>query len=319
MSQVFGEEQTQERYVGVNNQNAEAVDYSQNVMNGEIITGLKVNWKDGNIVSLSIALNCQPAPTIQGKEYLNSQEDFFNMDQGDLIVEVFGRASNYIHCLGIRTKNNKSKVWGNPCKGKAFSFYKEGSYIKAFKVRAGDYIEYILPIFGHPDFKNSFDWPVLQNLKHTEHVRQQTQGKDIHAFDDSKWLQSNPTKTIDKIAIRVKKDAIVGIHSIYRNSENKLISPGNHTADKAKEVDANNIQLSPGEHITTINMVHSQDHVSYIYLKTDKGRVEEFGDKTKGDKGHYFIAPKGKQIIAFSGEHDKNVLKRIIVHYDNID
>lgn len=317
MSEIFGEKVTQDNYVGVFNNNSTAFDYSNQVLNGETITGIKVNWKNGIIVGLSFAFNCQPCEPILGSEYLNSNEDFLNLDQGDIIVEVFGRSSNFINCFGVRTKNNVSKVWGNPCKGTPFCFYNEGSFIKSFKVRASSYIEYIAPIFGHPDFKYSVNWPIQYNLSQTADLKEAPVDKDIVSFDDNKWVQEHPKSRLKKIFILHKEDIITGLQFFY-DVEGKLSTPGKRNtknSDHSKQV---MILINEDEHLTTLNVSHSEN-IDYIYFKTDKGRVVEVGNSKKGTHAHYFIAPKGKHITSFSGEYNNDTFKRLKVHYNNID
>jgi len=111
--------------------------------NNGIITGIKVIWSDA-IVGLEVLFGGQTSGLIKGYHSQSVWEENFSLTQGDYIIQVFGRHSNVIHCIGFRTRKGYTKCWGDPTQGESFTFgYSTGSYIKSLKIGTTEYVSFL--------------------------------------------------------------------------------------------------------------------------------------------------------------------------------
>lgn len=301
-------------YAGIFNQNSFGCDYTQFTNKGELITGLKVNWKGNYITAIDLAFNCTPVSTTKGSQVEGSQEDIFNLDLGDVIVEVFGRYSNYIDCFGIRTKNGKTKVWGNPITGNPFSFHQNEHYIKAMRLRASEYIEYVEPIYSHLLFKDAKPWPVAHQGKFTENIKNAVNGDQ--SYNDFDWIKNKFNYYVSKVVIMHNHNELTGIQFTY-GMDGTHKSPGSHICEfDPMTTVQETLTIPEGDFLTTVLVKHT-NYINYIYLQTFKGKTLSVGNQNVKGEEHYFIVPHNHQIIATSGDFQDGI-RNLRIHFDQL-
>jgi Jacalin-like lectin domain len=300
-------------YAGVMNNNSNGYDFSECCQHGEIITGLKVHWKQNTITGIELAYNGKPTgKAVNGSESNGSQEDVYSLDQGDAVVELFGRYSKVINCFGVRTLRGKTRVWGSPTDGEAFNFSADNSYIKSMKVRASNFVEYLEPVYGNIFFLGAKPWQVSNQAKISEHFCGPTKGDE--EFTDFEWVQDKFNYNVAKVTVWFDPSFITGIQFHY-GVDGTVKSPGQHLADNGQANKKAVLELAEGEFISSV-FVKYAGFLTFIQVSTTKGNSLTVGNAPNGD-GYLFNVPNGHQIVATSGEFG-TAIRRLRLHFDEI-
>lgn len=307
-----GNVQTSDPIVGKFNPNGRGTDFSQFSSQGQKLTGLRICWNSDAITSLDFAFNGNPGGEVRGSLHKdNLQSEIFNLIEGDAIIEVYGRFSNVLNCLAIKTAKGQSKVWGNPILGEKFVFKGPNSYIQALKVRALELVDYLEPVYGDATYLFAKAWPFASNNKFTENVGFSQGGSE--EFNDWDWLNDKFNYRVAKCTLWGNKDFVTGVQLHYE-IDGTLKSPGMHLCDNDDDKKTF-ISLENDEILERVQAKVTPSGVTYLSLITNKGRSVESGNR--GSNGDTYIAkvPENKQIVTFKGEQ-KNVLCSFGFYYD---
>ena len=276
--------------------------------NNALITAVKVCWSD-SIVGMELFFNGSSAGLVKGN-VANTWDEVFTLTPGDFIVQIFGRHSNVINCLGFRTAKGFTKVWGNPCTGESFTLGLNGQYIKSLVYGVHDFLTYIEPVFGDADFLLAKPVPMCANGKLTQALGRS--GTGAEAFDDAAWVSQMFNYTLAEVKVFHDGNSCYGIQTFYLMDGTKK-SPGTHMIF-ANNLKAESLVLSEDEHITRA-IIRAGEWVDSITLYTDKGKKFHVGGT--GGEPYAVIAPNGMQIVSFNGTLGTQ-LSRLQVQLDEI-
>lgn len=275
-----------------------------------VITGVKVIWSN-YILGLEFLFAGTSSGVIKGYHNNPFWEENFNLNQGDYIVQVYGRHNNSaIVCLGFKTAKGLTKTWGNPCEGESFTCGLNGHFIKSLKVGVSEFVHYIQPQFEDEIFLTASRWTYSDHGRYTINL-----GKlkgDSEEFDDWDWLESKFNYAIGEIKVWHDGNFIYGIQFSYLLDGTKK-SPGKHCAD-GNGLKAETFVINEGEHINKI-LCRCGEWIDGIILFTTKGRQFKVGGN--GGKAYIAVAPQGHHFVAVSGAIGQH-LDTLRVYYDEI-
>jgi hypothetical protein len=273
------------------------------------ISGVKVAWTAHGISGLEFFFGGKSSGLLQGKHDHNVWEETFNVQQGDHIVEVFGRAGDEVNCVGFRTAKGYTKVWGNPLSGNGFFFHHPGHFILALKVGVSQHVSYLEPIYEDEAFLYAKKLNFSQHGKFTEKVGKDH--SDSEGFNDFDWIKDKFNYSVNEVKIWTDNNFATGIQFHY-NMDGTKKTPGKHNADNSPYV--KNLVFNENEHITKV-IIRAGDIIDGMTIYTDQGRQLSAG----GNGGQAFIAvaPPGHHFIACNGAIG-NHLHNIQFHYDEI-
>lgn len=299
--------------VGVNNLNSHGIDYSSFALGGQTITGLKINWKEEGITAIELAYNGKACGPVAGSANPGSQEEIFALEQGDAVLEVFGRFSNFLNCLGIKTIKGKTKVWGNPLVGNTFHFKSEGLYIKAIKAKASAGVDYLEPVYGDKLFIGAQPWAFSNNGKFTVDLRGRVGGDD--EFTDWDWVESKFNYLVNKVSLWHDNQTVKGIQFHYE-LDGTIKSPGQHVADQNSNTVKEVLVLEADEYLEKALIKITNEWVTFFLLVTNKGRTIGGGNRNVGQT-YLAVVPQGHRIVALNG-HFGSSIRQLGVHFDEI-
>jgi hypothetical protein len=277
--------------------------------NVAVITGVKVLWS-GAVVGLEFVFGGQSAGMVKGSKNDNIYEEVLNLAQGDYIVEIFGRHSEVVNCVGIRTKRGYNKIWGDPMVGEPFRFTQPDSYVKAVKLGVGLFLGTLEPVYELEMFLGARVVNLIQHAKCTDKV-----GKthsDTIDFDDGDFVNNKFNYFIKSIKVFHDGNFVYGFQTFY-DMDGTTKSPGMHVS-MGNNLKQEVVSLSEGEHIVKI-FVKAGDCVDRLVFFTDKGRVFHFGGF--GGNGYILQPPQGHHFVAFSGGNGGR-LDTFSAQYDEI-
>ena len=293
---------TSDPIVGKFNNSSQGIDYSNYCKNDELLTGIKVEWNPDHITCIDLAFNGNAVGAVKGTEG-SLQSDVFSLQHGDIITEIYGRFTDHLTCLCIRTHKGQTKTWGNPTTGNSFFFRGDNSYIKALKVRAGKAIEYLEPIYGDATFVFAKKWPLLKDQ--TDNVGFAVKGTE--EFNDWEWVQDKFNIRVSKVSVWGNSNFVTGVQFHYE-LDGTTKSPGMHMADddnSSKKV----LNNEEGDYIEKVYAKVNPEGLAYIIFITKKGNKLEAGNKNANGEGYLVVAPQDFQIISIRGEMNKVVNK----------
>jgi len=296
-------------FAGKQSSHTKNIDLSPNADKFGIITGVKVIWSN-YIVGMEFLFGGQSAGVVRGSHNQNIWEEVFNVQQGDYIVQVFGRASNVITCLGFKTAKGLTKVWGNPLEGDSWTFGLNGQYIKALRLGVEEYLVYAEPVYEDEMFLNAQKLNFSQNGKFTTMV-----GKADHSteqFDDWDWLSSKFNYSVAEVTLWHDGKYVHGIQFHYGLDGTKK-SPGKHCSE-SNGLKAEKLTLNDNEHITKI-LIRAGDWVDHITIITDQGRRLSAGGN--GGNAYLAVVPQGNHFVAVGGGISQT-LRTVQFFYDEI-
>jgi hypothetical protein len=296
-----------QNFAGKQVQGMKFVDLTKAGDNG-LITGVKVLWNN-YIVGVELLFNGQSAGLIKGNVNQFWEENF-SLQQGDFIVEVYGRSGNVINCFGFRTAKGMTKTWGNPCEGDSFSFKMDRNYIKSLKFGVTDYVNYLEPVYEDIMFAGAIRLPFSQNGKFTEQLGKMRNNSE--GFEDWDWISNKFNYTVAEIKIWHNGTYVYGVQFLYGLDGTKK-TPGKHCAE-ANGLKCESLILNEGEHITKI-LCRSGHWVDFLGFFTDQGRVLAAGGN--GGGCHLTVVPDGHQFVAVGGSTG-TYLDTIQFFYDEI-
>lgn len=273
-----------------------------------VITGIRVLWNN-YIVGVELLFNGQSAGVVKGN--INQfWEESFSMQQGDYIVQVYGRSGNVINCIGIKTAKGFTKTWGNPLEGEAFTFGLNGNYIKALKLGVADYLCYAEPVFEDVMYVGAQRLQFSNNGKFTATLGKNKSSSE--GFDDYDWISSKFNYNIAEVKIWHNGQYVHGIQFFYGLDGAKK-TPGKHCAE-VNGLRCESLALNEDEHITRI-FVRAGEWVDSIAIVTDQGRVLKAGGN--GGNSYVAVAPEGHHFVAVAGSTSTH-LDSIQLFYDEI-
>jgi hypothetical protein len=264
--------------------------------NSGIITGLKVIWSN-YIVGVELLFNGQSAGVVKGTHNQQIWEENVSLQQGDYIVQFFGRAGNVINCLGIKTAKGYTKVWGNPLEGDSFTFSLQGYFVKALKLGVGEYLQYLEPVFENEMYVNAKKLDFSNNGKFTNTLGKMRNGGE--SFEDYDWISSKFNYQVAEVKLWHDGTYVHGIQ-FYYNLDGTKKTPGKHCTES--NVKCETLTLGDDEHVVKI-LVRAGDWIDHITLITDKGRSISAGGS--GGQAYVAVAPQYNHFIAVNGSISK--------------
>lgn len=293
-------------FVGTMNNKTHGIDYSQYSNQGLTFCGIKVSWKEDDITGIELAYNGKPMGAVLGSKSQGSQEEVFMLDQGDAFIEIFGRYTDHVNSLYVKTLKGKSKTWGNPTLGEPFYLRAQNSCITALKIQADTFVQYIEGVYGSLLWLQARPWPISQQGPFTEHLRPTVNGDE--ECNDWDWVEDKFNWKMAKVSVWHDKQNVQGLQFHY-HIDGTLKSPGQHVADTNDNTKKEVLTLEEGEYIHKVLIVQGKDWVSYICLVTNKGRKLEGGNPNS--QGGVFVctAPQNFQIASFRSEFSQNYRK----------
>lgn len=273
-----------------------------------LITGLKVIWNN-YIVGVELLFNGQSAGVVKGN--INQYwEETFNLQQGDYIVQIYGRSGNVVNCFGIKTAKGFTKTWGNPLEGESFTFGLNGYYVKALKLGVTDYVNYMEPVYENEMFVTAQRLAFSNNGKFTNMLGKSRSNSE--GFDDWDWVSGKFNYQVAEVKIWHNGQFVFGIQFSYHLDGTKK-TPGKHCAD-VNGLKAETLVLNENEHINKI-LVRAGDWVDHITLITDQGRTLSAGGN--GGAAYLAVAPENHHFVAVGGSTG-NFLDTLQIFYDEI-
>jgi hypothetical protein len=304
---------TSDPVVGTFNNSSKGVDYSKYSSQGQVLTGIKVHWNSQCITGLQLAYNGNPCEPVFGNQDDDSCEtNIFSLLEGDVILEVYGRFSNVLNCFAFRTLKGQSRVWGNPTLGSAFTFKGPSSYIHGLKVRAGDVVEYLEPVYGDATYLFAKPWPFMNGTKISENVGFNVSGSE--EFDDGDWINDKFNYRISKLSIWSSPTFVTGIQLHYE-IDGTTKSPGMHVCDNDGDKKVF-LTLDNDEILERVSAKSTPEGITYVCFTTNKGKTLEGGNKASKGDHHIAKVPENQQVVALRGELKGEVLTKIGFHYN---
>jgi hypothetical protein len=284
-------------------------DISQFADNG-LITGVKVLYSEYSIVGIEVVFaGSVSTGLMKGSHSVNLCEDAFSLLQGDYVVEIYGRHSDYLHCFGIKTKKGMTKTWGCPITGEPFRFNMNGSYIQSLKFGIDANVSYIEPVWQCESLINCriAKWDL--NGKFSEQV-----GKthnDTIGFNDQFFVAGKWNYSIAQINCWHNGQFVFGVQFLY-NMDDEVVSPGAHCAKGNWQCEQ--IKFNQGEHLVKVLVRHG-DIIDGVTFYTDQGRVVKCGGN--GGQPALIVSPPGTQIVALGGGTGGH-LHNVVGFFENI-
>ena len=280
-----------------------------NFGNNGAITGVKVLWAD-SIIGLELIFGKQSTGVIRGSKSDIVFEDQVNLVQGDYIIEIFGRHSDVINCLGFKTKKGYNRTWGCPLIGESFSFIQQNSYIKSVKVDTQNYLNAIEPVYENEMFLTAKLVNLNLNAKITDRLGKRN--NQTIEFDDEDFVKGKFNYRINSVKVWHDGRFVYGFQTTYdMDGTNK--SPGMHIS-MGNNLKCDQLSLNEGEHIVKI-LVRAGDSIDKLIFFTDQGKMLECGGN--GGNPYLLVPPNGHHFVSFSGGNG-NILDLFSAHYDEI-
>jgi len=273
-----------------------------------IITGVKVIWAD-SIIGFEFLFNGTSAGLARGSHHGGFEENW-SLTKGDYIVEVYGRHSHVINCIGFKTASGYTKTWGNPTFGDAFVFGQQGHYIESIRYEVGEFVSYVEPVYGDLAFLQAQPIKFSTNGKFTEQVGKAKHGEE--GFDDWDWLSSKFNYALAEVKVWHDGQFVHGIQFFYHLDGTKK-SPGKHCSEK-NGLQCATLVLNEGEHITKM-LVQAGDWLDAVTFVTDRGQRLHAGGQ--GGAHYKVIAPENHHIVGVGGA-TKDHLENLRIFYDEI-
>ena len=298
---------TSDPVVGKYNNSSQGINYSNYCKNNELMTGVKVDWNSEYITGIDLAYNGNAVGAVKGQE-VGIQSDIFNLQHGDIITEIYGRFSNYLTCLCVKTFKGQTKTWGNPTTGNPFFFRGENAYIKAMNIRASKGIDFLEPVYGDATFVFAKKWPLLQDQ--TDMIGFTTKGTE--EFNDWEWVNDKFNIRVSKISVWSNYKFVTGFQFHYE-LDGTTKSPGMHISEddnSSKKV----MTIDNDDIIEKVYAKVSKEGLRYILFLTKNGNKLECGDKNCNEEGYLAVAPENTQIISIKGEMN-NVINKVGVNF----
>jgi len=258
------------------------------------ITGIKVLWSEDSIVGLELVFAGQFSTGLnRGNHAINICEDAYSLVQGDYIVEIYGRSSNYVHCFGIKTKKGLTKTWGCPISGDAFRFNLNGYFVSSLKFGVDQHISYLEPVFESEMFMNCRAVQLDLNGKFSETVGKTH--KDTIGFNDQLFVKDKWNYTVSQINVWHDGKFVYGVQFFY-GMDGTIMTPGAHCSNG--NVKCEQIKFNQGEHLVKV-LIRNGDILDHLTLVTDQGRIVSCGGT--GGNPSLIVAPPGNHFVAFAG------------------
>jgi len=224
-------------------------------------------------------------------------EENVNVQQGDYIVQVFGRAGNVINCIGIKTAKGYTKVWGNPLEGDSFTFGLQNYYIKALKLGVGEYLQYMEPVWEHEMYVGAKKLEFSNNGKFTNTLGKLRNGGE--SFEDFDWISGKFNYQVAEVKLWHDGQAVHGIQYYYTLDGTKK-TPGEHCSEG--NVKCETLTMGDDEHVVKV-LIRAGDWIDHITLITDKGRSISGGGQ--GGNAYIAVAPQDNHFMAVNGSISK--------------
>jgi len=293
-------------FAGQQSNNMKMADMTSYGNNG-IITGLKVIWSN-YIVGVELLFNGQSSGVVKGTHNQQNWEESVNLQQGDYITQVFGRAGNVINCIGIKTNKGYTKVWGNPLEGNKFTFGWQGYYVKALKMGVGEFLQFLEPVLENEMYVTAQKLNFSTNGKFTNTLGKLRNGGE--SFEDQDWLKGKLNFTVNEVKIWHDGQAVHGIQYYY-NLDGTKKTAGKHCSEG--NVKCETLTLAEGEHVVKI-LIRAGDWIDSITLITDQGRSISGGGN--GGNAYLAVAPQYTHFTAVNGSISK-CLDTVTFFYDD--
>lgn len=271
------------------NNNTKVADLSTNSQAG-LITGVKVVWSN-YIVGLDVHFGGKTGNPVVGSHNQGLWDENFNLANGDHIVELYGRKTDVITCLGFRTARGLTKVWGNPFDGEPFSLFKQGQVLRSLKLGVTNYLSYVEAHFV--DELDIFAQKVEFNNGISREFGKKAQGD---SFDDYEWIKGKFNYSIAEVKIWHDNKAVYGIQFFYAMDGTRK-TPGNHLVF-ANNLITESLTLTEDDWIEKV-YVRAGEWIDNITIVSKNGKKLSAGGK--GGNPYVVKAAEGKNIVAFAG------------------
>jgi hypothetical protein len=297
-------------FAGQLSNDTKVVDLNPFANNG-LITGVKVFWANA-IVGFEFVFGGQSAGLIKAQNNPGVWEEVFNLVQGDYIVDIFGRHSAVIDCIGFRTAKGLTKVWGNPTLGEAFNMHLDGHYLKAVKVgtNSSGFVNYVEPSFEDQMFIGAK--VVQNNVNDRITATLGNKQNDSQEWNDLDWIAGRYNISISSIKIWHDNNYVIGFQCFY-SMDGTTKSPGVHCFP-SQGAQCVELKLQPGEYINKV-FVRAGNLIDHITIFTSNGgRISAGG---RGGNPFLFLAPPNHQFMSFGGAN-ASYLHQFHGYYDEI-
>lgn len=274
---------------GFANNNTRVSDLTNQSQAG-LITGVKVIWSN-YIVGLDVHFGGKSGSPVVGSHNQGLWDENFNLANGDHIIELFGRRTDVITCLGFRTARGLTKVWGNPFDGEAFSLFKQGHVLRNLKIGVTNFVSYIEAHFV--DELDIFAKKVNFNNGISQEFGKRAGGD---TFDDNEWISGKFNYTIAEVKIWHDGKSVFGVQFFYAMDGTRK-TPGNHLVF-ANNLITESLTLTEDDWIDKV-YVRAGDWIDNITIVSKNGKRLSAGGN--GGTPYALKAAEGKQIVALGG------------------